>query len=349
MSLCDKVTINDYTKKYAFKLYWTLLNVYGGDADKKEKLKDERWITDEYYGNVDYAYKDTKDNDRLKYKVFGFGDSYYNQIYKIIGHKSFRDKLIEEKIIDSSFTFENMEEYWKNKVERVPYADKSIFSYLEPSIWLKVLEQFIVDIMIILDKAPATEDDIYCYRGSTFDYLVPSKETTYSMINEGKCTKNEVGTFIALRFGSFAINYNSSKPYATGVMYRSKIAAGVKVLYIQPLSFASHEYEILHNIFASFTVTDATKPAYNNKDNKYGILSNEIESFKSADISLNGYIEPETFSPEKAFNAAYGDSSGEVFADIIGLYTRLDIAAAKINKDYRAVYGGRKNKKHLKK
>ena len=92
------------------------------------------------------------------------------------------------------------------------------------------------------------------------------------------------------RFGSFSINFNSSKKYARGNMYRVKIAKGVRVLYIPSLSFASHESEILHSINGVLSIdNDELEDSYNNKNNKWGILSHETEAFKSADITFEKY------------------------------------------------------------
>jgi hypothetical protein len=239
-----------------------------------------------------------------------------------------------------------MEEYWKQIKERRLCTEISVFSDLGYDIWQQVLEQFIVDIMIILDNAPPADDDIYCYRGSTFDYLVPNGTPAINMIAVDVCVETKLSEFISLRFGSFAINYNSSKPYATAVMYRSKIAKGTRVLYIQPLSFASHEYEILHNIFAKFSVNSKATTAYNNKDNKFGILSNKSDEFKSADISLDKYTCPSyTIDIYKnVYNKPESIDKTEVFQRIYELYSknRSDVVCI------ADLFGGRKTKKHFK-
>ena len=72
-------------------------------------------------------------------------------------------------------------------------------------------------------------------------------------------------------------------------MYRAVIHKGVKVLYIAGLSFASHEFEILHASYGIFVDKKEPYLCYNNKNNKYGILSYEEDQFKSALVGLAGY------------------------------------------------------------
>jgi hypothetical protein len=72
-------------------------------------------------------------------------------------------------------------------------------------------------------------------------------------------------------------------------MYRAVISEGVKVLYIPALSYASDEFEILHASHALFLDKQENYKCYNNKKNKYGILSYETDQFNSAIVGLAGY------------------------------------------------------------
>jgi len=72
-------------------------------------------------------------------------------------------------------------------------------------------------------------------------------------------------------------------------MYRVTILPNIPVLYAASLSFASHEFELLHAGYAEFTNRGEVLKSYNNKNNKWGILSNDEETFNSVDITLNRY------------------------------------------------------------
>ena len=82
-------------------------------------------------------------------------------------------------------------------------------------------------------------------------------------------------------------------------MYRAYIMDGVKVLYIPSLSYASDEFEILHGSYGIFVDKKENYKCYNNKKNKYGILSYRDDQFNSAIVGLAGYsnyIKNETFA-----------------------------------------------------
>jgi hypothetical protein len=72
-------------------------------------------------------------------------------------------------------------------------------------------------------------------------------------------------------------------------MYRVSILPNVHVLYATSLSYASHEFEIIHAGYAEFTNKGNFEVSYNNKNNEWGILSNDTDKFNSVDIILNGY------------------------------------------------------------
>ena len=72
-------------------------------------------------------------------------------------------------------------------------------------------------------------------------------------------------------------------------MYRAYIMDGVKVLYIPTLSYASDEFEILHASYGIFVDKKENYKCYNNKKNKYGILSYKDDQFNSARVGLAGY------------------------------------------------------------
>lgn len=319
LNITELIIINDYTKKSCFDLYASYAN-----AITREKNKEiyARLLN----GNpIIEFYEDKKRNE-----AYYFGDSYYKQIFDVIGDFMFT-KIIVNDLNDDDFikylnwldkkkpqynpflyTFENINEYWNfikySKLERKEPNCVSIFKKkLTPAEWQCVLIIFANDINNIINNAPPTETDIYCYRGTTFDYVKLFENEQYEKIynsSEKQIIINK-GTYVSYRQGSFSVNSDISKEYThnettgeTGNMYRVTIKKGTNVLYIPSLSFASKELEILHGGYAQFSVRgDFINPSFNNKKNKWGILSDLDKSFASVDIVMNGYNIP---SPTEA-------------------------------------------------
>jgi hypothetical protein len=285
MEIRDKITINDYTKKYAFQLYTSFI------WSSFEQRKEGSWL--------DSYKRDIRKKTDATFIEFGFGDSFFNQIYDVIGPEKFRNRLIEKKIIDEKFVFSDMNDYWIKISKRVDCIEESIFAdYLNGPQWTKILEKFIYDIRIIISKAPMTTTSIYCYRGVSDHYIRNIKNNEIIKVDDDSGINIKVEHFTNLRFGSFSINFNSSVRYAKndkegkhGTMYRVTILPGIRVLYIPSLSFASDEFEILHDMFGVFTAEiGGEQENYNNKNNKFGILSHDANKFFSADIIFSNYV-----------------------------------------------------------
>jgi hypothetical protein len=290
LTLTEKIIINDYTKYSCFRFYKAYTNAFTMDNLYYARNVNGLWIKDKYF--------DEKDNDK-----FCFGDSLYKQILEVIGIDKFKEILNQ-----TDETYRNIDEYWNWVVEsgndRInpesisPFAEK-----LTDTTWHFVMIKFIADINVIVKKAPTVDHPIYCYRGVSGDYInIAREDTTLETYDLFPATMEiKKGTYTSVRIGSFSINFNSSKKYAKdGNMYRVVIAPNVPVLYAMSLSYASHEFEIIHAGYAEFINKGPYEDAYNNKDNKWGILSNENEKFKNVDIYFNGYNN--SFDPHNNIN-----------------------------------------------
>jgi hypothetical protein len=314
LSLANKIIINDYTKFDCFRFYKSYVNSYTFADISYAKYIDGRWIKDHYVDETDRVTK-------IIYKKFCFGDSLYKQIIDVIGILEFNSIIhgidkskINEKIIKGSVEYiklvksliqekgrfyENIDDYWlNNNNERKDYNEISIFAdKLDNVTWHYIMIQFIQDLNEIISKAPRTITPIYCYRGTTFDYVILKKkeEVLEDHAAVSANIKIPAGTYTSVRIGSFSINFNASKVYTVdyegkqGNMYRVTILPDIPVLYAASLSFASHEFELLHAGYAEFTNRGEVLKSYNNKNNKWGILSNDEETFDSVDITLNRY------------------------------------------------------------
>jgi hypothetical protein len=308
MNITDKIIINDYTKKSCFHFYSAYAGKMINDANLKKYIipKTGIWVN-EY--TADYV-----DEHNNNVGTFCFGDSFFKQIFDVIEKDNFNTKIKEtlsEDLLKKYKDVDNIEEYWNflsvNDVDRAKPNSLSIFKDLENEDWDLVMRTFIIDINNIIARAPECKTDIYCYRAVGFDYIqLHNADDTLDIGGPNIYRINE-GTYINTRIGSLSLNFDSSERYLgidpttkqkTGTMYRAVINTGVKVLYIPSLSYASDEFEILHASYGIFVDKKDNYKCYNNKKNKYGILSYEQDQFNSALVGLAGYsanIQSDTF------------------------------------------------------
>ena len=327
MSITDKIIINDYTKKYAFQLYTTY--IWAGD-----NITNGTWLSDNYKRDIDKKNTgdiETNSNYDDTFTEFGFGDSFYKQIFDVIGAEEFNNIIGHDK------KYKSIADYWDTNAKRVECTEKSKFAdKLTADLWAKVIDKFIEDISEILSQAPAPKTEIYCYRGVSDHYVRNCKETKIIQLSPTTGVTSEVKHFTNLRFGSFSINYNSSRRYATnsdknknGNMYRVTILPGVRVLYIASLSFASDEFELLHNRFGVFAaLVGGIQKCYNNKDNKFGILSHDADSFDNVDIVFNGYTDVQITTTDAngqitLLNSIMNDDKNKINAEILNKYKKI--------------------------
>ena len=299
LSLRDKIIINDYTKFSCFILYAQYANAITRHPNKAEYAQINGNAIRDFYINVENFYR--------PHKHFHFGDSYYSQIIDIIGIDEFKEKIknnddiIKSKIINDAIrrdfdSINTIDDYWNflqnYNIDRREPQSESIFSDLIDTTWQKILIKFMKDVNDIVENAPSTESEIYCYRGCDSDYIWLNEDQgldiDYTKERQAFLFKDE-NTFISVRPGSFSINFDISKQYAKNVMYRVTIQSGIKVLYIPSLSYDSKEFEILHGGFGVFNMRGNNLKHFNNKNNKFGILSHLNEGFNSVDVVFSGY------------------------------------------------------------
>jgi hypothetical protein len=340
MSLTDKIVINDYTKKSCFYFY----SAFAGKLVSKEGLesiKDKKghWVDKyslEWYGD---------DPHNKTPKLYGFGDSFFKQIFAVINKNIDRfNPVIKTKLNHPGYPHDgvsSINEYWdflkNNDIERVKPNEVSIFwGILTNEEWDEVMRTFIEDIDNIIAKAPDTKSEIYCYRAVSGDYINLHMDDDTLAIDGPKIYRKDEGTYVNARIGSFSLNFDSSVRYLgtddttgrkTGTMYRAFINKGVKVLYIPSLSYASDEFEILHASYGIFVDKKENYKCYNNKKNKYGILSYEDDQFNSARVGLAGYsknIKSDTFD--------------EIKTKLIGLLLKNDSDSDNAKNSLRNIY-----------
>jgi len=196
LSLANKIIINDYTKFDCFRFYKSYVNSYTFADISYAKYIDGRWIKDHYVDETDRV-------TNIIYKKFCFGDSLYKQIIDVIGILEFNSIIhgIDKSKIDNDIIkgsdeyinvvksliekegrfYKNIDDYWlNNENERKDYNEISIFAdKLDNVTWHYIMIQFIQDLNEIISNAPRTITPIYCYRGTTFDYVILKKKKKY--------------------------------------------------------------------------------------------------------------------------------------------------------------------------
>ena len=310
LPLSEKIIINDYTKKSAFNFYRT---AYGEAITFKNK-PDESYATVIDGSPVYDLYINSSDTE---IKKFRFGDSYYKQIFDVIGATLFTHHILKSRVefkdafeeykqnakFENKHTFNDIDDYWNFiKVSGNEREDPDSLNIFTNNItlfeWQCVLILFAKDINNILLKSPRFDRKIYCYRGTKMDYAIlePNDRNEIKVSDIEMKLKFEEGTFTSIRPGSFSFNFNKAKQYSYDntsktykYIYKIIIEENAPVLYLPSLSYASDEFEILHGGFGKFSYRSNKEKTYNNINNKYGILSNENDAFDSIDLIFSGY------------------------------------------------------------
>ena len=189
-------------------------------------------------------------------------------------------------IISTLFPGQNINTY-KNKTF-YENADPFYDTITEDN-WELILQIYLVEINRIVLGAPATTNNIFCFRGSSSDYIMPTN--TYTDHN------GVIDVFLSSsRPASISFNFDASLSfYNEGsshnkTMYRILVTPGCKLLFASPLTDDSLRYEMefivpLHHVFASMNMF-ANVEAYNSFENENNICLNNIDKLNSKDIVL---------------------------------------------------------------
>ena len=191
---------------------------------------------------------------------------------------------------DKIYTFDLI--YWKYNSKRIKDDEKSIFEDLNQEQWEIVLDEFIKNVNNIVLNAPKLEYDLFCYRGVKNHYIRGTKDIY----------------FISTRLSSFSLNFEKSYGYYNKLegdqkcMYKTIISAGVNVLFIPKISFASDELEIITpiNTIIIYEKDEQNneipmKRNNNNRNNKFGICSPIEEAFNSTNVIIDTTPEIELY------------------------------------------------------
>ena len=264
LTIREKKIIQDYTKPESFDYYKYYKNIV--DSDRYIP----GWRTNNF-----------------------FGDSFYHQIYELIneGRLPLPPVTLSQRQIDIM-----------KSPNRLPANDQTEI-VLNDNQWQMVLEKFMKDLNEIILKAPPVEEEIYCYRGVSAQYITggPLQEQNLLELIQGI---PKVRSFVSNRLGSFSVDFNTSKKFYDDLrgtiyensrcLYRTTIMPGCRILYVAPLSLVPHEVEFISPINSKFlynidqTTNNETLPTLSNNNIKrrYGICSKENERFRSLDIVL---------------------------------------------------------------
>jgi hypothetical protein len=145
-------------------------------------------------------YKNISDSDRYipgwRTNNF-FGDSFYHQIHELKDIRGFNAELQPHQIAIM------------NSPNRLQANDQTEI-VLNDNQWQMVLEKFMKDLNEIILKAPPVEEEIYCYRGVSAQYITggPLQEQNLLELIQGI---PKVRSFVSNRLGSFSVDFNTSK------------------------------------------------------------------------------------------------------------------------------------------
>jgi hypothetical protein len=178
-----------------------------------------------------------------------------------------------------------------NDIKDNGYYDDAHISYnsITENEWQTILQLYLIELNRIILGAPATTTNLFCFRGSTSDYVV--QNNTFTTPNDviNVHLSNSRPSSISFNFDAAKFFYNTGS-YNTSIMYRVLVTPGCKLLFATPLSHNDTKYEMefivpIHHVFASndlFTPTEA----YNSFNNKHNICLNQIDKINSKDIIL---------------------------------------------------------------
>lgn len=255
------------------------------------------------YINLQIAYIESLSNidkhiikDYTRPRTFNFLNSYisdpspgWSQRYlRKWQLRNISDKLSNSfwYIISTIFHDQNINTY-KNKTF-YENADPFYDTITEDN-WELILQIYLVEINRIVLGAPATTNNIFCFRGSSSDYIMPTN--TYTDQN------GVINVFLSSsRPASISFNFDASFSFYDGgsgdnkTMYRILVTPGCKLLFASPLTDYRLRYEMefivpLHHVFASMNMF-ANVEAYNNFKNENNICLNNIDKLNSKDIVL---------------------------------------------------------------
>ncbi len=142
----------------------------------------------------------------------------------------------------------------------------------------------------IILGAPATTNNLFCFRGSSSDYVV--QNTTYTdetgVINV--FLTNSRPSSISFNFNAALDFYKMGQNPDNRTMYRVLVTPGCKLLFVAPLSHANTKYEMeflipLHHVFTSYNLFTRVK-AYNSFNNHINICLHQNDKLNSKDIVL---------------------------------------------------------------
>jgi hypothetical protein len=248
MTIANKIIINDYTKKSCFHFYSAYANKMIKPDDIKIYIsnKDGAWVN-EY--NTDY-----KDEHNTNINKFCFGDSFFKQIFDVIGKDRFNTAIKfafeSDKKWGNYIDVTSIDKYWEfldvNDIERAKPNSESIFT-LENHEWDEVMRIFIKDIDNIIAGAPECKNDIYCYRAVSFDYINLSNKDDVINTNGLAIYRINEGTYINTRIGSFSLNFDSSEKYlGVDETLKKKLEQCIELLLVKVLRYYIYQHYHMH-------------------------------------------------------------------------------------------------------
>lgn len=272
LTIEQKRIIQDYANVSSFNFYNYYMTLLRDDNYKPSDIKTALYM---WFNSENTASKTRK--KRIL-------DSFYAQI------NHFKKELLSDR---------NYNRWLENP--RINDTCDRIIIRLDGNDWFNILNKFIEDVNNIIINAPMVKKIIYCYRGSTINYIEKN-----SIVNgEFDDSVADRDIFISKQISSFTFDFqiaeifSNAKNDRNACIYRTAIMPFSRVLYVTPLSSSTNECEIISPSNTSFLFKansdNKINPeiAYNNLNIKSGLCS--TESFNSIDKILFLTKQPESF------------------------------------------------------
>lgn len=215
----------------------------------------------------------TKQNSFKFYKLFKMNDKKWID-YRNNQINEFLPQIYKLGYYDSDDT-----------IESIFNTKNSVLKYvLTVNEWIDVLNMFSNDVDRIINNSPELKHNIYCYRGSSTNYINNDTIEEFEMDNEIIQYKFNEQTSFTLDFNiAYSLFYGHQK---SSCIYRTTIKKGSRALFISPLAAIKDELEVI--IPSNSYAIKNNKPierCYNNISNKYSICCGKLE-FNSLDIVI---------------------------------------------------------------
>ena len=256
--------------------------IYNLNNKAKNIIKD--YIYPSSYNIINEYFKKNKNLDKSFYNIID------QELKTYALGNAFCDFILQEipdllNSVRASYT----EDLYKNL--GIEYEDKNLYLSIPLDNWKNILNNYIIELQEIINKAPEVTEKFVTYRGvSAINKQIAENDSLQGTISEVvPISKTDRFISVSLNYEASNSFYNHANPDDSR-LYRIIINKGCKLLFITPLApnNLKNEMELLLPINSLLYSPDNFKPnkAYNSFDNKNNICLFEEDAINSVDLIL---------------------------------------------------------------